>query len=250
MDNDKHIALICENCNLQLPPDCSACGCGNRSFTKLYGGEAAPAPQAATNEQEFAQLRRKQSEAEQAWAFLEAKGVKNLDIERDGKDKVTLTELLAEFANGVFIGQAEAPRPSAPNTYAKVAARNLRFYAELIERGEIDAKNVEALSESVFIHSLREYASYIEQAESRPSAEEVSKEVIKYIATEAIKLLFTRNCGSLELDEDAATEDEMAQDVVNVLVGDDQGCLDDDDPRLMETVNRVAQWMQERITRP
>jgi hypothetical protein len=80
----------------------------------LVEGEAAPAPQAATHEQEFAQLRRKQSDAEQAWAFLQAKGVKNLDIERDGKDKVTLTELLAEFANGVFIGQAEAPRPSAP----------------------------------------------------------------------------------------------------------------------------------------
>ena len=53
---------------------------------------------------EIETLRRKQSEADQAWEYLQSKDVLNLDIERPGKDKVTLVELLAEFAKGVFIG--------------------------------------------------------------------------------------------------------------------------------------------------
>jgi hypothetical protein len=48
-------------------------------------------------EKEAEELRRKQLEANRAWQFLEEKGVPNLDIERTGQDKVTLTELLVEF---------------------------------------------------------------------------------------------------------------------------------------------------------
>lgn len=44
-------------------------------------------------------------DTEQAWEFLQSKGVPNLDIEREGNHKVTLVELLAEFANGVITGR-------------------------------------------------------------------------------------------------------------------------------------------------
>ena len=43
-------------------------------------------------------------DTEQAWEYLQSKSVPNLDIERPGMDKVTLVELLAEFATGVLIG--------------------------------------------------------------------------------------------------------------------------------------------------
>jgi hypothetical protein len=52
-------------------------------------------------------LQEKQLDAEQAWEYLQSKNVPNLDIERPGLSKVTLVELLAEFANGVFVGKAE-----------------------------------------------------------------------------------------------------------------------------------------------
>jgi hypothetical protein len=146
--------LICDNCgfvcdgqNNECPQAIGSVTGGSPAVQKL----AAPAPQAATPDAE-----------------LDEKCKHGIYLEQcDECDGPTFE------GNDFMESQAEAPRPEAPTAYAKVAARNLRFYAELIERGEIDAKNVEALSESVFIHSLREYASYIERAESRPSAEEV-----------------------------------------------------------------------------
>jgi hypothetical protein len=57
-------------------------------------------------------LREKQLDAEQAWEYLQSKNVPNLDIERPGLSKVTLVELLAEFANGVFIGAINQPAPA------------------------------------------------------------------------------------------------------------------------------------------
>jgi uncharacterized protein (UPF0335 family) len=144
MDNDKQHKYTTHSTYTGI--GCAICG----RIIAEHGveGEAAPAPQAATQQ------------------CPHCRGEGGFDGTDGGS---------CEDCNGdgtIPVSQAEAPRPSAPNAYAKVAARNLRFYAELIERGEIDAKNVEALSESVFIHSLREYASYIERLESRPSAEE------------------------------------------------------------------------------
>lgn len=88
---------------------------------------------------EWDELRRKQSEAEQAWEFLQSKGVMNLDIEREGKDKVTLTELLAEFANGVLIGrEAEVSAPSPAPQLAIVLTNDERDWLARLCRSEID----------------------------------------------------------------------------------------------------------------
>jgi hypothetical protein len=65
----------------------------------IAGGDWQTVRQAERNE-----LLDKQLDAEQAWEYLQSKNVPNLDIERLGMDKVTLVELLSEFANGVFIG--------------------------------------------------------------------------------------------------------------------------------------------------
>jgi hypothetical protein len=55
-------------------------------------------------------LQDRQLDADQAWEYLQSKGVPNLDIEREGTCKVTLVELLSEFAFGVYIGQASPER--------------------------------------------------------------------------------------------------------------------------------------------
>ena len=88
------------------------------SVERIYRAtKPAPAPPPAPDS-EVAELRRKQLDAEQAWEYLQSKSVPNLDIERDGQHKVTLVELLADFANGVVIGRATAP-PPAPKSVAK-----------------------------------------------------------------------------------------------------------------------------------
>lgn len=43
-------------------------------------------------------LHKRQEEANKAWMYLQSKDVLNLDIERPGKDKVTLVELLSGYA--------------------------------------------------------------------------------------------------------------------------------------------------------
>lgn len=55
-----------------------------------------------------------QLNADQASEFLISKSVANLDIPRPGKHKVTLTELLVEFAQGILLGR-EAELPQAAN---------------------------------------------------------------------------------------------------------------------------------------
>lgn len=71
----------------------------------------------------------------------------------------------------------------------------------------------------------------------------IAKKVITTVVTDAIKLLFVRNCGVLHVDEDGATEEEMIQDIVNVLTGEDTGCLDpndaDDLVRIRKTITLV-----------
>lgn len=63
---------------------------------------------------------------EQAWEYLQGKDVTNLDIERVGKEKVTLVELLAEFANGVILGlepEGATPTPARIFTAHEMAQR-------------------------------------------------------------------------------------------------------------------------------
>jgi hypothetical protein len=86
-------------------------------------------------------LKEQQLDAEQAWEFLLAKGVPNLDIEREGKHKVTLTELLVEYAKGVKIGQEPCPgcadcevAPVAP-----AVAKEPREWRLIVERVAHDA---------------------------------------------------------------------------------------------------------------
>jgi len=75
-----------------------------------------------------------------------------------------------------------------------------------------------------------------------PASPQSAREVVETISRNALKLFFTRNCGDITLDEDT-TEDELIDDVVNVMVGDDPGCLDEADPILKQEIARVEAFV-------
>jgi hypothetical protein len=75
-----------------------------------------------------------------------------------------------------------------------------------------------------------------------------ARRLIEYVAEHAIKLAIVRNSllpDDWESDEDM-DEDAIVKDTVDCLVGDDCGCLEPDDPRVMEVVNRVEAFAAER----
>src|SRR4051812_40160147 len=57
----------------------------------------------------------------------------------------------------------------------------------------------------------------------------LARSIVEQVARDAVKTLFTRNYGSIEVHGDAYTEAEFEQDVVDVLLGDDTGCLNPDE---------------------
>lgn len=72
-----------------------------------------------------------------------------------------------------------------------------------------------------------------------PTAEEIARKIITEVCDHAIGLAIVRHMLVAE-DRDELDELEISQDVVACMVGDDTGCLDPDDPKARETLDKVA----------
>ena len=104
-------------------------------------------------------LRQKQSDADKAWAYLQSKDVLNLDIERPGKDKVTLTELLSEYSN-LRISDTRKSRTKQ----REIDVKNLRFYSKMADENKW---HIDHFGHGVIVQTLREIADRLEREAKR-----------------------------------------------------------------------------------
>jgi hypothetical protein len=80
------------------------------------------------------------------------------------------------------------------------------------------------------------------------NSNQMARNIIIRIVTNAIRLQWTRNIEPLESDEDAEfpTEDELVLDALALALGDDTGCLNEEDEDFRERVDVL--WLEDLLS--